>query len=65
MNICSPPEVLITEELRAEEGEDAMNYYHGTVSGWILTVWAVVYGEATCDRSDSSGVKGATLLKWK
>lgn len=55
-------EKVTEQEQQTEEGKEGMNYWRGTVSGSILTVWAVVFGEAALDRSDSSG--GAALLRW-
>lgn len=39
-------ENVTEEERETEEGQDGMNCWLGTVSGSILTVWAVVFGEA-------------------
>lgn len=62
MSICSPPEVLITEEeLKAEEGEEGMNYYRGTVSGSILTVWLLCMGK---QRSTGQTVQEEKVLHY-
>lgn len=59
MSICSPPEVLITEEeLKAEEG---VNYYRGTVSGSILTVWLLCIGK---QRSTGQTVQEEKVLHY-
>lgn len=62
MSICSPPEVLITEEeLKAEECEEGVNYYRGTVSGSILTVWLLCKGK---QRSTGQTVQEEKVLRY-